>query len=100
DDSDLFHCDKRDQPYQWVNHCDPRVDMLLDTLPRIADRQQALPLWHEYQRLIAEQQPYTFIYFQERLHGVRNRLRNVHSDPRGDWVGIDRWYITPGQRGQ
>lgn len=97
DDSDLFHCDKRDEPYQWVNHCDPQVDMFLDSLPKIADRDAAEPLWSDYQQLIAQQQPYTFIYYQDRLHGVHQRLRNVISDPRGDWVGIDRWYVV-GQR--
>jgi peptide/nickel transport system substrate-binding protein len=99
DDSDLFHCDKRDERYQWVGHCDPQLDALLDTMPKIADRNEALPLWREYQRRVADSQPYTFVYFQERLHGVQNRLRNVHSDPRGDWVGAARWYIAPRQRG-
>jgi len=98
DDSDLFHCDKRDQRYQWVGHCDPRLDALLDTLPKIADRDVARPLWREYQQLVAEQQPYTFIYFTERLHGIHNRLRNVHPDPRGDWVGVSRWWIAPTDR--
>lgn len=99
DDTDLFHCDRRDQPFQWVGHCDPKLDALLDKLPKIANREEALPLWMEYQELVAEQQPYTFVYFPNRLHGVHNRLRNVNPDPRGDWVGIDRWYIAPGQRG-
>lgn len=98
DDSDLFHCARRDTPFQWVGHCDPRLDALLDTLPLIVDREEALPLWREYQRLIAEQQPYTFIFFQERMHGVHNRLRNVHPDPRGDWYGISRWWIAPEHR--
>jgi peptide/nickel transport system substrate-binding protein len=98
DDSDLLHCDKRNEPYQWVGHCDERLDEMLDALPLIVDPDEALPMWKEYQRLVAEQQPYTFIYFQERLHGVRNWLLNVHPDPRGDWVGIDRWYLSPARR--
>jgi peptide/nickel transport system substrate-binding protein len=98
DDSDLFHCEKMNEPYQWVGHCDQRLDALLDTLPTIADPAASLPLWKEYQKLIVEQQPYTFIYFSERIHGVSNRLRNVIPDARGDWVGIDRWWIVPEQR--
>lgn len=98
DDSDLFHCDKRDEPYQWIGHCDPELDALLDTLPTIADRDDSLPLWAEYQRLMADAQPYSFVYFAERLHGVRNRLRNVNPDPRGDWVGVAGWYLAPGSR--
>lgn len=94
DDSDLLHCDKINEPFQWVGHCDPALDTLIDELPLITSREAAIPRWQEYQRRVADAQPYTFIYFQERLHGVSNRLRNVFSDPRGDWVGIDRWYVA------
>jgi peptide/nickel transport system substrate-binding protein len=96
DDTDLFHCDKRDDPYQWVGHCDPRLDVLMDTLPLLTDQEQARGLWSEYQRRVASEQPYTLIYFEERMHGVHNRLRNVSPDPRGDWSGIARWYIAQG----
>jgi peptide/nickel transport system substrate-binding protein len=99
DDSDLFHCEKRDEPYQWVGYCNPQVDQLLDRLPTIADRNTALPLWQEYQRLLAHEVPYTFVYFTERLHGVSDHLQNVNPDPRGDWVGAARWWIHPDRRG-
>ncbi|HEX6070364.1 MAG TPA: ABC transporter substrate-binding protein, partial [Longimicrobiaceae bacterium] len=99
DDTDLFHCDKRDDPFQWVGHCDPETDRLLEALPRIVDREQAKPLWAEYQRKIARAQPYTFLYFQERLEGVSERLRNVDPDARGDWVGANKWWILPSARG-
>jgi peptide/nickel transport system substrate-binding protein len=98
DDTDLFHCEKMNEPFQWVSHCDKRLDALMDTLPLIVDPTASLPLWHEYQKLIAEQQPYTFIYFSERIEGVNDRLRNVKPDARGDWVGIDKWWIAPDQR--
>jgi peptide/nickel transport system substrate-binding protein len=100
DDTNLFHCDKRDQPFQWVGYCDPQVDQLLEILPTIVDRQAALPHWHQYQELIARDQPYTFVYFQERLRGTSRRIRNLEPDARGDWVGAERWYIMPGQRGR
>jgi peptide/nickel transport system substrate-binding protein len=98
DNTDLFHCDKRDEPFQWVGYCNPEVDRLLELLPTIVDRDEALPHWHRYQRLIAQDQPYTFIYFQERLRGTSTRIQNVNPDARGDWFGADRWWILPAQR--
>jgi peptide/nickel transport system substrate-binding protein len=98
DDENLFSCNKMDEPYQWVSYCNPRTTALLDTLPLIVDREQARPLWREYQRLIAQDQPYTFLYYQRRIEGVSNRLQNVHPDARGDLVGVDKWYILPNQR--
>ncbi|HEX7242997.1 MAG TPA: ABC transporter substrate-binding protein, partial [Longimicrobiaceae bacterium] len=98
DDTDLFSCDKLDEPYQWVAYCDPETERLLDSLPRIVDRAAAKPVWSRYQQKIAEDQPYTFLYFQQRLEGVSSRLRNVRPDARGDFVGVDEWWIVPGGR--
>lgn len=98
DDENLFSCNRMNEPYQWVGYCNRRTTELLEQLPLIVDREQARPLWAEYQRLIAHDQPYTFLYYQERIEGVSNRLRNVHPDARGDMVGIAKWYILPDQR--
>lgn len=98
DDSGLFHCEKRDEPFHLSGYCDPETDRLLDTLPRIVDHAAARPLWVRYQRKIAADQPITMLYFQQRREGVSNRLQNVDPDARGDLVGVDRWYILPGQR--
>jgi peptide/nickel transport system substrate-binding protein len=98
DDTDLFHCDKRNEPYQWVGYCNPEVDRLLETLPTIVDRETARPLWREYQRMISRDQPYTFLYFQQRREGVAERLRGVDPDARGDWVGARDWWILPDRR--
>ncbi|HEX6039414.1 ABC transporter substrate-binding protein [Longimicrobium sp.] len=98
DDTDLFSCSKMNSPYQWVSYCNPETDRLLDTLPRIVDREASRPVWQQYQRQIARDQPYTILYFTTRLEGVHERLRNVDPDARGDWVGIDRWYLLPTMR--
>jgi peptide/nickel transport system substrate-binding protein len=100
DDTNLFHCDRRNEPYQWVSHCNPRLDALLDTLPRVVDRDQALPLWREYQEILADDQPYTILYFTRRLEGVHNALRNVSVDARGDWVSVAEWFLHPDHRGR
>jgi peptide/nickel transport system substrate-binding protein len=99
DDSDLFSCKKLNDPFQWVGYCDPATERLLDTLPKIVSREAAKPLWAEYQRKVAHDQPYTFLYFVERLAGVSDRLRSVNPDARGDWLGAERWWILPNQRG-
>ena len=98
DDTDLFSCDKIQDPYQWVSYCNPETDRLLDTLPRIVDRAAAKPYWDQYQRRIAADQPYTILYFTDRLEGVSNRLRNVEPDARGDWVNAQDWFILPNMR--
>jgi peptide/nickel transport system substrate-binding protein len=98
DDANLLHCDMIDQPYQWVGHCSPELDRFLDTLQLIPDREDAIPVWHDYQRQLVEEQPYTYLYAVRRLEGVHQRLRNVHPDARADLVGVARWFIHPEMR--
>jgi len=97
DDRDLFSCAalRAKAPFQWAGYCNPATDRYLDTLPKIADRAVAKPLWFAYQEKIAHDQPFTFLYYSRRLEGVHERMRNVHPDARGDWVGASRWFLDP-----
>jgi peptide/nickel transport system substrate-binding protein len=97
-DHDLHHSTKADHPYGWSGAHDPEIDRLLDTLQLVVDREDALPLWHEYQLRLMELQPYTFLYFPDRRAGLNRRLQDVVLDARGDWVGIRDWWIPADQR--
>jgi len=98
DDTDLFHSERIDQPYAWSGTQNPEIDRLLEELSNTVDREDALPLWREYQRVLAEEQPYTFFYYPDRLAGVNSRMQDVHMDARGEWVSTKNWWIDPASR--
>jgi len=98
DDTDLFHSERIDEPYAWSGTRNPEIDRLLDRLQKVVDREEALPLWAEYQRLVAREQPYTYFYFPDRLDGLNRRLKGVVTDARGEWISIRDWYIDPAAR--
>jgi peptide/nickel transport system substrate-binding protein len=100
DDHDLFHSSKFDTPYAWSGTRNPALDVLLDTLQLIVDRDEALPLWRSFQYEILREQPYTFLYYPRRLAGLNRRLRNVELDVRGEWVNIEGWWIPVEERGR
>jgi peptide/nickel transport system substrate-binding protein len=98
DDTDLFHSERSDAPYAWAGTDNPEVDRLLKAIGDATDRDEATDLWAEYQRVIAEEHPYTYFYFSQRLSGVNRRLANVEMDARGEWVNIRDWYFDPASR--
>lgn len=100
DDRDLFHSDVKDIANSWAfsGTQDPVLDRYLDTLQLIPDRNDAYPLWQEYQLRLLEIQPYTFLYSADRRIGVGPRLKDVVTDTRGDWATIRQWWISPGDR--
>jgi peptide/nickel transport system substrate-binding protein len=98
DDTDLFHSRNLDDAYAFSGTRRADIDRLLDEIPLVVDRADAAPLWDEYQQILLEEQPYTFVYFPERLDGVNMRLQDVVMDIRGEWVNIKDWKIAPTNR--
>jgi hypothetical protein len=74
------------------------MDHLMEALNLTIDREVARPLWRDYQEALIEEQPFTFLYFPERLDGVNRRVKNVVMDARGEWVNIKDWYLDPASR--
>jgi peptide/nickel transport system substrate-binding protein len=99
DDTSFFHSGRIDEPYAFTGTRSPRLDHLLDTLQLIVDREDARPFWRQYQEALLEEQPYTYIYFDDRLEGLNRRLQGVEMDARGEWINIHEWWIAPEDRG-
>lgn len=99
DDRDILHSRHVDAPYQYVGYSNPRADVLMDTLAVITDREQARPLWKEWQRILTQDAPYIPLYIPQRLNGLSERLQGVDIDVRGEWISIKDWWILPSQRG-
>jgi peptide/nickel transport system substrate-binding protein len=93
DDTGLFHSDQFSGPYAFSGTRNPDLDRLMDTLALEQDRDVARDLWAEYEQVLRDEQPYTFFYFTDRLLGVRDRVKDLHLDPRGEWVNVKDWWL-------
>ena len=98
DDTDLFHSDRGDAPLALSGTANPEIDRLLEELEVTTDREEALPLWRAYQQAVVEEQPYTFVYFNQKLDGVNRRVQDVEMDVRGEWLNVRHWWIPADQR--
>lgn len=92
-DSDLWACDQVGQPVQFTSYCNPELDGVLDSIPVTADRDELRRLIHRYHELIVADQPYTFLYYVDRVDLLRSHVYGVHMDSRGDWVDVTRWWV-------
>ena len=65
-------------PPNGMNHSfyrNPRADALMDELATTFDREKARALYAELQRVIADDQPFTFLHTVSVAWGVRDRVR-------------------------
>jgi peptide/nickel transport system substrate-binding protein len=84
DPSQIYHsksiADQGDNFIQWSN---PEADRLIDAGRAELDFNKRMEIWHQLHRVIAEEQPYTFVRIQPWLRFVKNNIGNVRTYPKG-----------------
>jgi len=98
DDTDVFHSARASQPFATTGVTSPEIDRLLESITLATDREEGRALWREYQTALIAEQPYTFVFFPDRLIGVNRRVRGAVMDVRGELVNLREWYLEEASR--
>src|SRR5690606_28963570 len=69
---------------------------LIEALERTPRREDAVPLYAEFQRLIRDEQPWTIIYYYPDLFIINERVRNADMDIRGAFTSLGQWWLEDG----
>ena len=73
------------------SYANPVADSLMDLGARTTDEARAAEIWAEFARILQEDQPFTFMFWQEELAGVSRRLADVRMDARGELATLPSW---------
>lgn len=71
----------------------PAVDDLIDRARLIADPQQAMPLWAEFQARIIDDAPAVFLWVPDRVVGIDKRLKGFRFSPVSTFFNISEWHF-------
>ena len=97
--SPIWSCEaRREGGYNRFNYCNPTVDSLNALAVSLLDFEEAKPLFYRAQKLIYEDQPYTFLYTPHALAAVNRRFGNVYPDPIGMYHFIYEWWVEGTER--
>ncbi len=69
------------------------VDQLLEAGRRTFDQAERKRLYDRFQEILAEEQPYTFLYVPDSLPVVALRFRGIEPAPAGIMYNFNRWYV-------
>ena len=89
----LFHSRAEAGPLQFAGYRNPAVDSLIDRTLQALPRQEARPLYARLQRIMRDDQPWTFLYYYPDLALVSDRVQDVEMDIRGELVNVSRWWV-------
>ncbi len=93
----VWHSSQADKMHtsNHISFKNPEADRLIEEIRRTFDPVKRAELCHQFQKILHEEQPYTFLFANYNLIAQSNRYRNVRVFPLGLETNI-MW--TPGSR--
>ncbi len=96
DPYDIWHSSKtRPGEFNFVGYKNPEADKIMEEARRIFDQKKRAMLYHRLQRIIWEDEPYTFLYVPDSLSVLHRRFKNVHMEKAGIWYNFIHWRVDP-----
>ncbi len=79
--------------FNRVGYRNSLVDSLIDKAKITMNPEVAKDLWHECQRIIYEDQPFTFIATPYEVNAIRKKFEGVRASPISFFINLRDWYI-------
>jgi peptide/nickel transport system substrate-binding protein len=99
DQYDIWHSTKTDhKQFNFVGFRNEEVDGLLEKGRRIFDTAERKAIYDRVQEIIAEEQPYTFLYVPDALPVVNARFHGIEEAPAGISWNFHEWYVPEGMQ--
>lgn len=97
DQFDIWHSSKTGKKeLNFISFKNPEVDELLEKGRRTFDQEKRKAIYFRLQEILAEEQPYTFLYVPEALPIVHSRVYGIEPSPLGISYNLYRWYVPKG----
>jgi peptide/nickel transport system substrate-binding protein len=94
----LWHTKSIGDKFNFCSYSNPEVDRLNDIAKFEMDAEKSRELWGKAQALIADDQPYTFLFIQKNINWVHKRFQNVHMKTIGWYYNLEEWWVPKDER--
>jgi len=82
----------------FVGFADAEVDRLLEEGRRTFDIEKRKKAYFRIQEILAEEQPYVFLYYPDSLPVVQKRIHGIEPAPAGISYNFIKWYVPKGEQ--
>ncbi|RLB06894.1 MAG: peptide-binding protein [Deltaproteobacteria bacterium] len=94
DQYDIWHSSKTGyKELNFISYKNKEVDDLLVKARRVFAREQRRKYYFRFQEILAEEQPYTFLYVPYALPVIHARFRGIKPAAAGITYNFIRWYV-------
>lgn len=97
-DPDLYTVWNSESELNFVGYKNPEVDRLLEKGRHTFDQEKRKYCYFRIQEILAEDQPYVFLYVPYSLPIVSARFKGINPAPAGIMYNIKDWYVPKAQQ--
>jgi len=91
---DVWHSSKTSpEELNFISYKNPEADEMLEKGRSTFNQAERKKYYDRFQEILAEDQPYTFLYVPDELIIISNRIRGVLPAPIGIGHNFDKWYV-------
>jgi peptide/nickel transport system substrate-binding protein len=90
---DLWGSDLEKYPFNLVGFQDPRVDKILVEVKRLRSEPEGASLWKEFQQVVHEEQPCTFLFWINSIVAINVRVQGAGIGVLGTTHGAWSWHV-------
>ena len=99
DQYNIWHSSKMaPRELNFTKYKNKEVDALLEKGRRTFPQAERKQIYDRFQEILAEEQPYTFLYVGEALPAVAKRFRGIEPSPAGINHNFIRWYVPKSEQ--
>jgi peptide/nickel transport system substrate-binding protein len=94
DQYDIWHSSKTgEKELNFISYTNSEVDELLEKGRRTFDAEARKKYYWRFQEILAEEQPYNFLYVAEALPAIHARFKTISPAPAGIRYNFIEWYV-------
>jgi peptide/nickel transport system substrate-binding protein len=90
----FWYSDLQNTQMNFVSYQNSSADKIMDALIENQSRESRRKLYFEFQKIIHEDQPMTFMYWTPNIVGINTRIENVNLSPLGTITHCWEWAVT------
>lgn len=95
DNYNVWHSDStREGGLNFINYKNPEVDRLIEEGRQTFDVEKRKNIYQKIHKILAEEQPYTFLYFPYALPAVHKRFKGIEPAPAGISYNFIKWCVS------
>lgn len=94
DQFDIWHSSKTEEKeLNFIHFSHPEVDRFLEEGRHTFDLKERKSAYFRIQEILAEEQPYVFLYYPYSLPAIHKRFHGIEPAPAGISYNFERWYV-------